>query len=321
MSANKLDFLRGLQEELGGAIPFDRWMREALYHETFGYYTATIRGIGRRGDFTTWPVVHRSLAEGIARWVKAQRPRGAWHLIEVGAGTGELAEAVLRALGWWRRPRLHIVEVSGPLRDHQRQRLGRRAIWHSDLAAALEACDGAAVIYSNELIDAFPCRVFQKQDTIWRELALRIEDGRVGETWRETALPASDVFRHDWPEGQRVEVQDSFRRWIDGWLPAWKTGAFLAVDYGDVTERIYHRRPRGTLRAYSHHQRLEPPEAYGGFGLRDLTVDVNFTDVAAWLGEGAVFGALSGFLGRQGITPGDSLREAGEAFQCLTVAR
>ena len=31
-TAEKLQFLLDLQENLGGCIPFDRWMQEALYH-------------------------------------------------------------------------------------------------------------------------------------------------------------------------------------------------------------------------------------------------------------------------------------------------
>ena len=317
MSAEKLRFLLDLQEELGGAIPFDRWMAEALYHPAFGYYSATIRGIGRRGDFTTWPVLHRSLAEGIARWALANKPAGRWNLIEIGAGTGELAEAVLKAIGWWNRPRYHIVDVSAPLRAAQQKRLGRKATWHDSVPDALAACGGAAVIFSNELVDAFPCRVFQKQSGAWRELALRIEGGRVQETWRETVLPDSAVFSHDWPDGQRVEVQESYRAWQQHWIPAWKTGAMLTIDYGDRCPGLYHRRTHGTLRAYAHHQRLEGREAYAGFGLRDLTVDVNFSDLESWTPGTAEFSTLSEFLTAQGINTRGALAEAGEAFKVL----
>jgi SAM-dependent MidA family methyltransferase len=317
VSADKLRFLLDLQDELGGAIPFDRWMAEALYHKTFGYYSANIRGIGRKGDFTTWPVVHRSLAVGIARWALKNRPAKRWHLIEIGAGTGELAESVLKAIGWWNRPRYHIVDVSGPLRAAQQKRLGRRAIWHETVSEALAACGGSAVIFSNELVDAFPCRIFQKQTGAWRELALRIEGGKVQEIWREVALPELTVFAHDWPDGQRVEIQESYRSWQQQWLPEWKQGAMLTIDYGDKSSGLYHRRPQGTLRAYSHHQRLEGREAYAGFGLRDLTVDVNFSDLLAWTKGEARYSTLAEFLVEQGVGSVPELAEAGEAFKVL----
>ncbi len=314
----KLRFLLGLQDHLGGAIPFERWMREALYHETFGYYSANIRGIGRRGDFTTWPVLHKSLAEGIAKWALENKPSGRWNLIEIGAGAGELAEAVLRAIGWWNRPRCHIVDVSPPLREAQQKRLGRKASWHASVGEALAACGGAALIFSNELVDAFPCRIFQRKSGGWRELALRIAEGRITEVWQEAATPGTSVFAHDWPEGQRVEVQESYGSWQQEWLPAWKSGSMLTIDYGDTCPELYRRRPQGTLRAYAHHQRLEGREAYAGFGLRDLTVDVNFSDLQKWAGPGAEYSTLSEFLARQGVGGTMALAEAGGAFKVLT---
>ncbi len=318
---DKRQFLRDLQNQLGGSIPFERWMREALYHPQFGYYTAGIRAIGRRGDFTTWPVLHDSLARAIARWALDHKPAGRWHLIEIGAGTGELAAAVLRAVGWWNRPRYHIVEISPPLRAEQQKRLGRKVQWHDSVAEALAACHGEAVLFSNELVDAFPCRIFRKKDAAWRELALRMDDGRIVETWRETPRPESTAFAHEWPEGQRVEVPESFHRWLQEWLPAWKCGAMLTIDYGDSCPALYHRRPHGTLRAYAHHQRLEGAEAYAGFGLRDLTVDVNFSDLQNWIGLASEVSTLTEFLARQRVPGHPSLAGAGDAFKVLTQTR
>lgn len=318
-AAEKLQFLLDLQERLGGAIPFERWMREALYHEQFGYYSANIRAVGTRGDFTTWPQQNQNLGQAIARWALSHRPK---NLIEIGAGSGVLASAVLRGLGWWNRPRYHIVEISHPLREAQQKLLGRKAVWHATVEDALSACDGQAAIFSNELVDAFPCRVFQKQNTSWRELALQIEKGRVTETWLDAPLPDSTVFQPDWPQGQRVEIHESFLHWLSDWLPHWKAGTMLTIDYGGTCPGIYHRRPRGTLRAYTHHQRLEGGEAYLGFGLRDLTADVNFSDLLR-VGElrEPKLSSLTEFLTTSGHPLEPAFREAGEAFLVLSQSR
>ncbi len=61
----------------------------------------------------------------------------------------------------------------------------------------------------------------------------------------------------------------------------------LTIDYGGTLPGLYERRPGGTLRGYAHHQRLGFPELYESPGLRDLTADVNFTDLQQW---GAVLG-------------------------------
>jgi SAM-dependent MidA family methyltransferase len=278
-SQGRLRFLLDLQSDLGGCIPFDRWMREALYHRTFGYYTANIREFGRRGDFTTWPALNKDLGRAIGRWALENKPAGRWNLIEIGAGSGELADAVMKSIGWWNRARYHIVEISPRLKKTQQDHLGSRAIWHATILDALASSDGAALIFSNELVDAFPCRIFQRWREHWRELALRIEEGRVLEEWLSRPLPESTAFSHSWPEGQRVEVHESYQIWLQEWFAAWQAGSVLTVDYGDTCPALYLRRPAGTLRAYAHHQRLEGKDAYAGFGLRDLTTDVNFSDL------------------------------------------
>lgn len=321
----KLDFLLALQERLGGSIPFEQWMQEALYHEKFGYYTANIRGIGRGGDFTTWPALQSSLAGAIVDWLRQHRPARRFHLIEIGAGAGHLAESILKTFGWWHRPHYHIVEISPVLRAAQQKRVGRAVAWHDSAAAALAACGGEAIIISNELVDAFPCRVFQKQEAGWRELAIRIEGGRAVEVWRDSDLPDSSVFAHDWPLGQRVEVQPSFAAWQREWMASWRHGRMLTIDYGDLHPDIYLRRPKGSLRAYAHQQRLEGSAVYNGFGHRDLTVDVNFTDLVRWGEQSGLttfaLTSLADFIGshRQDDPISQALNAPGGAGQAFLV--
>jgi SAM-dependent MidA family methyltransferase len=329
-AAEKLHFLLELQKDLGGSIPFDRWMREALYHVKFGYYTVKIRQLGRRGDFTTWPVLNEGLGRAIGRWALDNRPAGRWNVIEIGAGSGELAASILKTIGWWNRPRYHIVEISSLLRQAQQERLGSSALWHPNVADALGSCGGTALLFSNELVDAFPCRVFKKLPDGWRELALRIEGGSIAEEWLAQGLPDSTAFSHPWPDGQRVEVQESYRVWLEEWLPAWQSGSMLTIDYGDTCPALYFRRPDGTLRAYAHHQRLEGHDVYGGFGLRDLTADVNFSDLRREPALSAtMFTTLAAFIaGRDPSPPKDPAAEtlhasggAGEAFKALVQTR
>lgn len=80
----------------------------------------------------------------------------------------------------------------------------------------------------------------------------------------------------------------------------------LTIDYGDEMPALIHRRPRGTLRAYFHHQRFEGLEIYHRFGRQDLTADVNFTDLRAWTERcgwrTASLGTQAGFLAAHGTT-------------------
>lgn len=279
-------FLVALQEELGGTIPFERFMAEALYNPSFGYYTTRIQTVGRRGDFSTMATLPHGLAQAIASWLNSLPPATKpLHLIEVGAGTGQLAHDTLAALGWWKRLRLryHIVEVSPPLLRAQKALLrGHRIQWHPSLPAALEAADGHAHLFSNELPDAFPCRIFERTAQDWLELHLRIAGGRIEEILLPANLPESTVFAHPLAPGCRVEVHESYHRWLQAWAPAWKSGAMLTIDYGDLLPGLYHRRPRGTLRAYAAHQRLVGDDIYQAPGRCDLTADVNFSDLEKW---------------------------------------
>jgi SAM-dependent MidA family methyltransferase len=97
-----------------------------------------------------------------------------------------------------------------------------------------------------------------------------------------TALDPAAWTRAVLRDGQRVEVGDACRAWLQSWGAQWKRGAMLTIDYGDTFPEIYHRRPHGTVRAYALQQRLAGPEVYENMGRQDITADVNFTDLVAW---------------------------------------
>jgi SAM-dependent MidA family methyltransferase len=270
-------------------ITIEEFMRRALYDPRHGYYSRRIAGIGKHGDFTTAPMMGDALAMAIARWAEnALRETCCRDLIEIGPGEGALAAAVWKQLPWslrW-RSRLHLVETSAPLREIQSRRLGKHVRWHDHPAAALDACGGSAVVFSNELVDAFPARVFEKTSDGWREMAVKRGDhGHAVECLPEnTGLPSSSSFDIDHVAGQRVEIHESYHKWLESWLPRWRAGRMLTIDYGGTADSMYHRRPRGTLRGYLLHQRLDGLEIYQNPGRADLTADVNFTDLIAWSG-------------------------------------
>jgi SAM-dependent MidA family methyltransferase len=268
--------------ETGNHETIERFMARALHDPVCGYYARNIRGIGARGDFTTAPELSQAPAKAIASWLtKALRETKTRHIIEVGPGLGSLASQVLRhlPLSIRLRSRYHLVESSPTLAERQKKLLGKKVSHHTSILQALEACSGQAVIFSNELVDAFPVRVFRKYQGTWREVAL---DSNTEILLPPAQLPQSSAFSVDFSDGQTVEVHDSYRIWLETWLPAWKCGAMLTIDYGDTVENLYHRRQRGTLRAYLMHHRVEGSAVFTNPGLQDITADVNFTDLAEW---------------------------------------
>ncbi|MBV8900173.1 MAG: SAM-dependent methyltransferase [Verrucomicrobia bacterium] len=279
-------------EAEGGCLRFDRFMQLALYDPEAGYYTAHAARLGREGDFSTSATLSDSLGYAIAAWAKAEAARWRFRrpqLIELGAGDGSLARTVLRRLGWRARFsfRYHIVEISTRLRKIQRERLrGQGVLWHPDADAAVEAADGEALLFSNEFVDAFPCRRFIRGDHGWREIFFCYENGR----WYERSFCVADLpdssALNGWTmplrAGQRVEVHESYGRWLSDLGRSLKRGSLLTIDYGGSPREVYGRRPDGTLRAYSHHQRLTGLDVYRRPGHQDLTADVNFEDLERW---------------------------------------
>ena len=72
--------------------------------------------------------------------------------------------AVRRSLGWaWRwRLSFFMVESSPAMRERQRSALGStKARWFTRMEEALDACDGRAMIFHNELLDAFPATLVE----------------------------------------------------------------------------------------------------------------------------------------------------------------
>lgn len=302
--------LRRLLAEGGGKVSFERFMEAALYHPEVGYYTRAIPTVGRRGDFSTAATLDPALGRALATWARSRRrellPRGRWHLIEIGGGSGHLARGVLSALGLSGRLRLtyHVVEVSPALRALQEKRLRRlRVRWHGTVEEALAAAGGRALIFSNELVDAFPVKLLVLWQGRWREVFLTVRDGRLTETFEPLTDPRLTSplcslpggFSAP-PEGQRCEVRLGYHDWLAAWVPRWRRGALLTLDYGDLAGGLYERRKGGTLRAYFRHFRFAGAEVYERFARQDLTADVNFTDLRRW---GEELGLGTRFYGTQ----------------------
>lgn len=265
-------------------LRFDQFMQHALHHPEHGYYARKIRTVGALGDFSTTatlsPTLGAAIAQRAADWLR--RHPGSFELIEIGAGDGSLAASILSALPFMLRlkVRYHIVDTSAPLRQVQAERLKKFKIkWHDDVQSALHHCHGRAYIFSNELVDAFPVRIFQRSQDAWQELHL--------ENGKETFLPAhelpdSSALCPDHPENHRIEIHQAYQHWLEDWIASWREGEMITIDYGDTYPEIYHRRPQGTIRAFLMHENITGPAIYQNVGHQDLTADVNFTDLINW---------------------------------------
>ncbi len=277
-------------------------MQRALYHPEQGYYTKHIRSVGgARADFSTTatlsPILARALVHDILAWIHEDRIAQI-HLIEIGAGDGSLAKEVFKTL-----PRkiqcqvsYHIVDASPPLKKVQKDNLKNLQptsfltklsltrqnpqpfTWHDSIHDALSFCKGQAFLFSNELVDAFPARVFQHNGHKLEEL--HIDAGE--EKWLACEAPPQSSALESMPTKQRREVHESYHQWLKSWADLWHSGRMVTIDYGDHYPALYHRRPMGSLRAYLMHHLQTGSDVYANPGRQDITCDVNFTDLMDW---------------------------------------
>ena len=289
--------------EAGGVLTVEAFMARALHDPREGYYARRVRDVGPSGDFSTAATLSPALAQAVARWAVAHRgeviQRGAWHVVELGGGSGRMAADFLAALSWRERRsvRFHLVERAPRLRERQREALAERrwwfgtpaVAWHDSLSAALAAADGGALVFSNEFADAFPCVVLERTaNGGWSEVALAWDEAAGGP--REILLPAdlkalgeASAIGAPFDPGQRVEIHRAFREWLRAEAAPLHRGRMLTIDYGAPdAAALYHRRPRGTLRAYFRQERLVGTDVWQRPGRQDLTADVNFADFIAW---------------------------------------
>ena len=279
----------------GGVIPFVRFMELALYCPNLGYYEIKTDSVGRRGDFFTSVSVGelfgQLLAFQFAGWlenleIRNSRPK----IVEVGAHDGKFAKDILTWLKL-NRPSLFekleycIIEPSAVRQQWQRETLAQFNVhWFADLASALRPING--IIFSNELLDAFPVQRFgwdagQKKWFEWGVTAnsekfewAKIQSSQADLPAFILNLPSSllEVL----PDNYAVEASPAIEDWWRAAANALNSGKLLTADYGLTDEELLSpSRKNGTLRAFYKHHFADDVLAHPGE--QDLTAHVNFS--------------------------------------------
>ncbi len=311
-----------IRDEIGrkGSIPFERFMKLALYHPSLGYYRREREKprTGRKGDFFTsvssGPLFGRLLArQFLEMWEKMDRPAPFW-IVEQGAEDGRLAGDILawcrdEAPDFFAALNYGIFEIGSPGRGAQEMVLAaagleKKTVWIGDLDDWVSRRIPVGAFFSNELVDAFPVHRVVRRDGAWREFHValdeqkrftwcerEIEDAALAEAVRE--LPALD--------GYATEINLQARRWMEWLARTWIFGYVVTIDYG-FPASIYYApfRREGTLSGYREHRRVEDMLAEPGSC--DLTAHVDFTTLAR-LGETAGLETM-GFLDQQRFLTG-----------------
>ncbi len=300
----------------GGPVTVADFMRIALAEQGAGYY-ATRNPLGGAGDFITAPEISQMFGELIGLWcVDAWERAGAPDpllLVELGPGRGTLLADALRAArvrpAFRSAMRLHLVEISRPLRAIQEQKLGTfRLLWHDDLTTLPE---GPALFIANEFLDALPIHQFQMTDHGWCERGIGLVHDALA--WTHL-LPGPQLgllqaaHKRAKP-GEIVEVCPAALSLgsVIGARMAEDGIAALFIDYGPAASGI-----GDSLQAVKAHQFCDPLAAVG---TADLTAHVDFAAIAQAAREAGarVHGAVAqaAFLETLGIRTRAALLSAG----------
>jgi SAM-dependent MidA family methyltransferase len=322
-SARVLQLISQRISAAGGFLSFETFMELALYAPGLGYYSAGSAKLGAAGDFTTAPEMSDLFARCVARQcaqVLDGIPGGS--ILELGAGTGRMAAALLAELAVLGRlpARYDILEVSADLAERQRARLATlpealrsRVRWLQQLPDT----GLRGVILANEVLDALPCRRFVMRgappSTI-EELGVTLTaDGTLAWATRaaDAALTSAVQELHaqlpePLPPGYASEVCLLADPWITSLAALLTQGVMLLFDYGLPRAQYYHpERRSGTLTCHFKHRAHFDPLIQ--VGVQDVTGWVDFTRVA--LAGHAAGLAVLGFCTQAGFLLGAGIDE------------
>jgi SAM-dependent MidA family methyltransferase len=287
--------LERIRQEIDGNrgwISFARYMELALHAPGLGYYAAGTEKFGAGGDFVTAPELGALFGRTLARQLR-EFPT----VLEVGAGSGALAETLLKELDC----EYFILETSAELRDRQQKRLGGKVKF---LDALPQRFTGAVV--ANEVVDAMPVHAVAWRDAGVMERGVAFQEGKL--LWQERE--ATGGLRN---EAQKIEVPIPYESEVGLAGSAWmrtigeklESGAIFVIDYGFPRREYYHpQRSMGTLMCHQRHRShddvfLEP-------GGQDITAHVDFSALAAAAREAGLdvlgYATQAQFLVNCGIT-------------------
>jgi len=277
--------LRSLIEDVGGWLPFSRFMKAALYAPGLGYYAAGAMKFGAAGDFVTAPEMTPLFGRTLAHATAPVLAQTGGDVLELGAGSGQLAADLLGELEQLRAlpVRYCILEVSADLRERQQATIARalphlaeRVHW---LDALPEQVNG--VILGNEVLDALPVELVHWTDAGPLARGVVLEGNAFA--WEDRPI-ADPVLRAraealDLAPGYLSEINLAADALIASLAHALDRGLILMIDYGFAAAEYYHpQRHMGTLRAHYRHHALDDPFYLPG--LCDLTAHVDFSAVA-----------------------------------------
>ena len=288
-----------------GRITFAQFMQTCLYSPSGGFYSARDNGINTHFGTSsmTHPVFGALIAQQLKQMWRLLAEPPVFHVIEVGAGDGALAQSIVDACrrlpprfaqaicyvaadyepGWPQSPD-HALGWAGETGDRispgrQDPASGIQRVKTEGLQAFRNI---VGCILCNELIDNFPVHRFAIKGGRVKEVFVTTEGGKLTEVLDE---PSSHRIEERLtslglalPEGYRGEVNLGIEDWTSQLSSALDRGFVLTIDYGQLTTDLYSlQNTQGTLVCFNRHAISSEP--YEHIGHQDITCQVDFTSL------------------------------------------
>ncbi len=273
-------------------ITFYDYMKMALYYPELGYYTKDKLKIGKNADFYTstsvGSVFGKTIANHFVELLPYTKNGEGYSILEMGGGDGRLARDVLnemkkKHIGIYEKLTYYMLETSPYHKNIQHDNLKHHinhVIWINDVKELPSPFEG--VIFSNELVDAFPVhKVIQRNGKLqeiyvsWDEQESTFEEivDELSNEQLETYFKEQDIILK---EGQIAEINLEAKQWMQTVGEKLHRGYIVTIDYGYPAEELYaSHRHEGTVMCYYHHLANDNP--YQNIGEQDITTHVNFT--------------------------------------------
>ena len=263
-------------------ITYAEYMGAALYHPEFGYYMKDKQKIGREGDFITSSNISDLYGRMVAKWFfhVCKRAHLAPVFCEIGAGNGRFAKAFLQE---WKEtiqtPLKYIIVESSPFHRKLQQELLLTDFSFVQVESLNEVAAFEGMIFSNELFDALPVHVIEKQNGELYEMMVGIQNDELYE--QKVPLTNSDInlflleSRLDIKEKQRIEIPLAMKEMVREISQTLLKGMVVTADYGYSNEEWMNPgRAKGSLRGYYQHQMIDNVLQHSGE--MDITTHIHF---------------------------------------------
>lgn len=266
-------------------LSFSTFMGDALYHPQLGYYQAETFTIGKAGDFTTAPELSKLFAHSLANQCQQiLKQLSQPNVLELGAGTGQLAVDLLLALEQRDGLPQHyfIYEISTSLKQKQHTLLKERCptllsrvVWLDELPANF-----SGLVIANEVLDALPTTCFAVTEQGIFERIINWKDERfIWELAPANIELNTEIQTLSLTHPYASEINLSLKNFITQLSLSLNEGVILFIDYGYGEREYYHpQRQQGTLTSFHQHLQIDDPLLYPG--LQDITAHVDFTRLA-----------------------------------------